>query len=72
MNTVLPRIVAQTIINFEGNFARKYFVLTSRSVIGIMHYFDVRPLLMRNLFQLQKYSHKGRGRAVSHYHYVII
>ena len=28
----------------------------------------IRPLLMRNLFQLQKCSHKGRGRAVSHYH----
>ena len=25
-NTVLPRIIARAIINFEGNFARKYFV----------------------------------------------
>ena len=40
---------------------------------GISVYFVYfRPLLMRNLFQLQKCTHKGRERAVSHYHYVII
>ena len=39
---------------------------------GVQVVKNIRPLLMRNLFQLQKCTHKGRGRAVFHYHYVII
>ena len=52
--TVLPWIVAGAIINFEGNFARKYFVnfweykyfwesnCSSRSVIEMMRHFDMK------------------------------
>ena len=50
------------------DFIAKEIGLKSIEIIGK----DLRPLLMRNLFQLQKCSHKGCGRAVSHYHYVII
>ena len=48
MHTVLPWIVAGAIINFEGNFARKYFVnfwesnCSSRSVIEMMRHFDMK------------------------------
>ena len=47
-------MVAPAIINFEGNFARKYFVNfweneyfgktnhTNWSVIGMVHYFDIK------------------------------
>ena len=53
-STVLPWIVAGAIINFEGNFARKYFVnfweykyfwesnCSSRSVIEMMRHFDMK------------------------------
>ena len=34
--------------------------------------FYIRPLLMRKFFQLQKSSHKGRGREVSHCHYLMM
>ena len=50
-NTVLPRIIASAIINFEGNFARKYFVNflgiwyfgeSSRSVIRMIPHFGIK------------------------------
>ena len=54
LHTVLPWIVAGAIINFEGNFVRKYFVnfweykyfwksnCSSRSVIEMMRHFDMK------------------------------
>ena len=32
----------------------------------------IRPVLIGNLFQLHEDSHDRRGRAASHYHYLII
>ena len=32
----------------------------------------IRPVLIGNLFQLYEDSHDRRGRAASHYHYLII
>ena len=32
----------------------------------------IRPVLIGNLFQLHENSHDRRGRAASHYHYLII
>ena len=32
----------------------------------------IRPMLIGNLFQLHENSHDRRGRAASHYHYLII
>ena len=37
VNTVLPRIVAPEIINFEGDFARRYFMMSYRVVIQLKH-----------------------------------
>ena len=65
--TVLPWIVAGAIINFEGNFARKYFVnfweykyfwesnCSSRSVIEMMWHFDM------------KHYPRERGKKFIHY-----
>ena len=33
---------------------------------------NIRPVLIGNLFQLHEDSHDRRGRAASHYHYLII
>ena len=50
-HTISPRIVAPAVINFEDDFARGYLwifenmnilVTTSRSVIGMMHYFHIK------------------------------
>ena len=41
-------------------------------LIPILDKLDIRPVLIENLFQLHEDSHDRRGRAASHYHYLII
>ena len=49
------------------------FTLLSSSYVNLMlFYMNKRPVLIGNLFQLHEDSHDRRGRAASHYHYLII
>ena len=45
------------------------FTLLSLSYVNLMLF---RPVLIGNLFQLHEDSNDRRGRAASHYHYLII